>query len=97
MRRNRRRIELPPDDGAVRLGGDLVDPERAAFNARYHMAGFDDLPKWIRDKINYAETPEAGALPTCDLAGNGRLYDPGERQRARARALAKLREILAQD
>lgn len=72
MRRRHRRIDLVEDDGLVRLGGELVSAAQAEWNARYHMAGFDELPRSWRDRFNYAPTPEEGARPTRDLVAEAK-------------------------
>lgn len=45
-----------------------MPPEWVEWNAAVHMQGFDDLPKALRDRINYAESPQEGARPALDLA-----------------------------
>jgi hypothetical protein len=78
---------VPDDDGKVVIRGHLVDVSFAEWNAQYHMEGFDELPKAARDRINYAPTPEEGALPTRDLLS-------AERTKALAEAQRVLRELL---
>lgn len=79
----RRRVRpLPPieDDGPILIQGHIVTPEWMRWNAEQHLTGFDDLPKTLRDKINYAETPERGALPTRVLVGRGGPFDREDKQ-----------------
>lgn len=67
----KRRADPAPDDGLVGFRCGPVEPWVVEANSHAHMAGFDTLPRSVRDAINYAETPEEGALPARDLAGPG--------------------------
>ena len=87
-RRKLRGTPLPPEpeDGLQSYHGGLYPPEFIERNSRAHMSGFDILPKSIRDQINYAETPELGALPTQQLAPLYRILRALAKERARAAA-----------
>jgi hypothetical protein len=95
--RTRKLRPLPPmpDDGMVMLRGYIVEPERAHWNGVDHLEGFDELPKALRDLINYAETPEAGAYPTRHLVGpDGPFYRFNIKKDAHARAREAARKFL---
>lgn len=91
---------VPPleseDDGNVMIRGHLVPPYWAEWNAQQHMDGFDELPKKLRDQINYADTPEEGARPTKELVKEH--FDAKSRAlsliRSRMRLSAREREDL---
>jgi hypothetical protein len=95
--RTRKLRPLPPmpDDGMVMLRGYIVEPETARWNAEEHLEGFDKLPKALRDRINYAETVEDGALPTRVLVGPGGpfyRFNMMPKRKTRARARVRPRE-----
>jgi hypothetical protein len=77
----RRRKWLPPieDDGTVLFHGFLTRPAFVEENARQLMEGFDELPKRLRDKINYAETCEGGSGPVNQCLA----YQPPRRRKRR--------------
>lgn len=95
IRRRRRRGPPPeplPDDGLVSYHGGLYEPGFVEFNSDVHMDGFDELPKAIRDAINYAPTPEEGARPTRMLVTAHRSRIEQARKIARVLAHRILRE-----
>ena len=53
--------------GIVYQHGYEWTPEEAQWNAIQIMEGFDELPKRVRDLINYAETPHDGARATPEI------------------------------
>lgn len=60
----RRRVEPRPDDGLIGFRQNTrVPAEIVEMNSRLIMADFDELPRQLRNLINYAETPEEGAQP----------------------------------
>lgn len=65
----------PEDDGLVGYRGGAYSAWFVEENSRVHMDGFDGLPSKLRDAINYAPTPETGALPTRDLVKHGGPHD----------------------
>ena len=79
--RPRRRIirRLPPGppllviEDVVHLRGFDFPLWFVETNARQIMAGFDELPKKLRDQINYAPTPELGARAVSQLVAEGDL------------------------
>jgi hypothetical protein len=87
MRRRNRRLPEIEDDGLVGFRTGPEHPEVVQINSVWIMEGFDELPKALRDAINYAPTPELGAKATYQLMASDGPYAP---RKSRARADAEL-------
>ena len=85
MRRRLRPWPKPqqlPELAFVFIHGFEASPAWVHENARDIMDGFDELPKKLRDLINYAPTPEGGARATFQIVDD--LLERHRRPRRRA-------------
>lgn len=77
MRRRRRFASEPEDDGYVGYHQGKATIGFVEWNSREHLRGFDELHPRLREAINYATSPEEGALPVAVLIGMDETGKPG--------------------